>query len=427
MEKVQIECPHCGYTAKVREELNGKKTRCPECERIFTIEIQKEKTEENAPTANTRLCVCPSCGFDVDVPEDAMGQDVLCSLCKEVVVIQEEKPYYCPFCKGLISSDAQICRHCHKKITIAQSLIATGKQFKKKGSVTLIGQDYNPEIYTICHSCNSKIKCRTSDIDTLIVCNFCKENTHVDNTTLEKCPFCGNQIALDAKVCRHCKKSILNSIAKLAYKMGTASINPGTDPGMKREFFFKKVFSKEKWIDTFDTLKHLFQKKTNLIFPGILLLILSVLAYYSFNNYDREETWPVLLGALAGIILGILTTRKFPQTCVPWILAIICGIVFCIYWCHIGQKHVAVIVVNLFCYLLPVLFVCWTNSGIYKASESVNSEMSQASPETSISPAGTVYTRCTHCNTLFAVEPEWQGLQTTCSNCQQQFTINIEK
>ena len=45
MAKCVIECPHCAYRANVSEELVGKKTKCPKCQQIFTIEVAKTPEE----------------------------------------------------------------------------------------------------------------------------------------------------------------------------------------------------------------------------------------------------------------------------------------------------------------------------------------------------------------------------------------------
>ena len=37
MGKIVIKCPHCGYQAKAKMDSIGRKTKCPQCERVFVI------------------------------------------------------------------------------------------------------------------------------------------------------------------------------------------------------------------------------------------------------------------------------------------------------------------------------------------------------------------------------------------------------
>ena len=117
MEKIVIKCPHCGYQAKAKMDSVGKKTKCPECERVFIIAPQEETMKaseiEDDPIV---LGTCPACGSDIELQKSRLGAEIECPRCREKIVIQEEKEYKCPFCGQNIKRGATVCRFCHKNL-----------------------------------------------------------------------------------------------------------------------------------------------------------------------------------------------------------------------------------------------------------------------------------------------------------------------
>lgn len=82
-------CPHCQVKGKVKDELIGKKVRCPKCEEIFIVEAIAEVNIDSLPTTETadspdncNLPTCSNCGFAFN--EEFMttiGEEKLCSVC----------------------------------------------------------------------------------------------------------------------------------------------------------------------------------------------------------------------------------------------------------------------------------------------------------------------------------------------------------
>ena len=461
MAKCLIECPHCGHTANVKEELIGKKTKCPKCDRIFTITQMECDNAEEHQEAVSIVGVCPSCEMDVYLPDTALGKNVLCPFCREEVIIAEEKPQTCPFCKGIIAKDAMVCRHCHKKISAIQMHIKQGNWIKKN-SVMVIKGNYDTEIVAICHVCNSKLNLHASDINSTIRCEYCKEETVVDNVVTDTCPSCGQSIACHAKICRHCKKALPDTI--VVPQVGEINISNNSltvlAAGLVNFFADETVVSQDdekcrKAYSCINRIDAITCSIASAVFPAIILGIWELLQKYEINIFASQMCnliYPIFCIMTAKFIATKGRRLNFLQ----WV-----GVV--------GVSFLFVIVLN------PGSWICWgiislflnlmvvvlavrnimkndlantsdvesgsmqeeggaksvilslfTRKGKAAIQTEIPSEEATITNSADTTSPQEIYARCTHCNALFIVEEAWQGQETTCSECGKNFTINIE-
>ena len=119
MEKCLVQCPHCNRQAHVNAVLIGKKTRCPDCQRIFTLEEYTDPVSESLGNDTVLEGNCPSCGMKVNLTGDMVSSEIQCPYCREKVIIEsvKEPEKQCPFCGNMVKKDANICKFCHKNIS----------------------------------------------------------------------------------------------------------------------------------------------------------------------------------------------------------------------------------------------------------------------------------------------------------------------
>ncbi|MGL1930688.1 MAG: zinc-ribbon domain-containing protein [Desulfotalea sp.] len=96
---MRIVCPHCQVKGKVKDDLIGRKVRCPKCKEIFVVEADEKAippiietiaevttetpTAENHSSAEPNtLITCTKCGFTFNEQFIiANGEEKLCSVC----------------------------------------------------------------------------------------------------------------------------------------------------------------------------------------------------------------------------------------------------------------------------------------------------------------------------------------------------------
>lgn len=107
---IKFSCPHCSKTLKVKDELAGKKGKCPDCRKVVLIPVQtvmtpsrsgssvmdletlaaetlSEKKPEPVAGASTIEHVCPWCDEKVSFATDMGGKQAPCPSCKRIVKV----------------------------------------------------------------------------------------------------------------------------------------------------------------------------------------------------------------------------------------------------------------------------------------------------------------------------------------------------
>ncbi len=88
-----VRCSHCNKVLKIRDNLAGKRGRCPACQQVFTIPNQcpetttqlKSKTSSSASQfIQTR---CQNCNKLFKAPMSLAGKKVICSECKQAFIV----------------------------------------------------------------------------------------------------------------------------------------------------------------------------------------------------------------------------------------------------------------------------------------------------------------------------------------------------
>lgn len=74
-----ITCPMCAQEGSAPEHINGKKVRCPGCQKVFRV--SDEFITETLPEG---IAHCSKCGFAfTEMFTEKQGDDILCSLCAQ--------------------------------------------------------------------------------------------------------------------------------------------------------------------------------------------------------------------------------------------------------------------------------------------------------------------------------------------------------
>src|SRR5690242_4122227 len=89
---ITFKCTTCDRLLKVKEEMAGRRVRCPECRAVLQVPELQDAEESPAPTQPAEV------GYAVAAPESTEGS--------------AEKRRPCPMCGEMILMDAVKCRFC---------------------------------------------------------------------------------------------------------------------------------------------------------------------------------------------------------------------------------------------------------------------------------------------------------------------------
>jgi predicted Zn finger-like uncharacterized protein len=73
---MKITCPHCGVVGSAHSSMPGKKVRCPQCEKVFTVTEQK--------------IACPHCGVMGSANDSSIDTKLRCPQCEKVFLLTQE-------------------------------------------------------------------------------------------------------------------------------------------------------------------------------------------------------------------------------------------------------------------------------------------------------------------------------------------------
>jgi len=296
------------------------------------------------------LAVCPLCNFEVTIFESQLGQEITCPLCKEKVVIKEEKPTLCPFCNQEIARNAEVCRHCHKKISAAAVEISKYNGILKKGGFNL------KEI-----------------IGVLVI--FVILWTFI--------PILLSHFEMEVKT-----KETLEKILILFYLIAASAFT-----------------LRCKWLPLI--------KKTDL--SGCPKLDIKGILQKAALSV-KEVLWVILI-FIALIIALHLLANSFAE--VPKAIAII------------KDKHLLFLIYPIIAIIFLFRKILFTKKNKTENQDAVQTENAAAAENTGevapAAPAEVLQAACPHCNAIFEVEAEWQGLESECSECGKTFVIDIKK
>ena len=145
---IQVECS-CGKSFAAKDELQGKKAKCPACGKVLLI---------GAATVSTTIAVacncgkkiaapaklagkqvkCPACGQGLAIPGEARppAEDGLSSLLDEIGYDQEKTKDSCPGCNATLPPESVICVSCGLNLE-------TGKKLRTKNYAELAKKRIN--------------------------------------------------------------------------------------------------------------------------------------------------------------------------------------------------------------------------------------------------------------------------------------------
>jgi len=76
----------CGFKTQAKDELAGKKVKCPNCGRVVPVGSREPGQQAGRyPLGRTFRCACGRCGAVLVVPTDTEGQMVTCPTCRQEV------------------------------------------------------------------------------------------------------------------------------------------------------------------------------------------------------------------------------------------------------------------------------------------------------------------------------------------------------
>lgn len=99
-------CPHCNTKFKAHDDLKGRKTKCPKCERLFTI-VEFSSARKVGAGQN-------------DIPLNGLE---ICTSCKRTIGRLE---------KAYVFNDEIVCRECNEKLRSAKNSDRSTEAYKAK-------------------------------------------------------------------------------------------------------------------------------------------------------------------------------------------------------------------------------------------------------------------------------------------------------
>ena len=130
----------------------------------------------------------------------------------------------------------------------------------------------------------------------------------------------------------------------------------------------------------------------------------------------KEVLWVILI-FIALIIALHLLANSFAE--VPKAIAII------------KDKHLLFLIYPIIAIIFLFRKILFTKKNKTENQDAVQTENAAAAENTGevapTTPAEVLQAACPHCNAIFEVEAEWQGLESECSECGKTFVIDIKK
>ncbi len=140
--KVTCRNPACARKLLVKDELRGKKIRCPKCKTILMVGAPLKAPEEKRIRFNCQFChkalfvresaggkklTCPQCGRQITVPR--LSSDLILDvLPPERKVSQRRRGIICPQCGSVLSPGTTRCPDCNFNIVASASAEALSRR-----------------------------------------------------------------------------------------------------------------------------------------------------------------------------------------------------------------------------------------------------------------------------------------------------------
>ena len=150
---------------------------------------------------------CPGCGRQLEGQDEWIGMEVECPICKHHIVVakqsetpaivlnaaaSDEKP--CPFCGQMIKKGAVFCKHCKKDLPAE--------------SVNTVSNEPAKTFPYICPDCETFVELPIEMEGKEYECEACAESHIATPATGRKCPYCQEEIKIQATVCKFCRKPV---------------------------------------------------------------------------------------------------------------------------------------------------------------------------------------------------------------------------
>ncbi|MDD3815820.1 MAG: hypothetical protein PHZ02_14395 [Desulfocapsaceae bacterium] len=74
---MKITCPHCGVVGSAHGSMPGEKVRCPQCDKVFKVMVQK--------------IACPHCGVIGSAADSMVGMKLRCPRCEKVFLLTQDR------------------------------------------------------------------------------------------------------------------------------------------------------------------------------------------------------------------------------------------------------------------------------------------------------------------------------------------------
>ena len=185
-----MECPYCSTVLSAQEDWLGCEALCPSCSKKIIIQRAASEDCGGQAVPDTKFTfVCPSCSSVAELPASLLGKEYECQVCFEKHLIEAASEKACPHCGKTVKYHATICKHC-------------------KGDMTQAPKTVEEVFYFICPDCNAVKELPLSMNGKSYECKACCEVHTATPATERKCPFCGELIKLNAKICKSCKKHV---------------------------------------------------------------------------------------------------------------------------------------------------------------------------------------------------------------------------
>ncbi|MDA0659026.1 MAG: hypothetical protein O2931_15485 [Planctomycetota bacterium] len=153
---IQVKCS-CGKSFAAKDELKGKKAKCPACSQVLVIGAvpsndrtgtsrERTGTSPAAPTTSGTLAIACACGKKIAAPVKFAGKQVKCPACGKGLVVpamasspgddphglsalldeigydQEKTKDSCPECNATLAPESVICVSCGLNLETGKTL-----------------------------------------------------------------------------------------------------------------------------------------------------------------------------------------------------------------------------------------------------------------------------------------------------------------
>lgn len=134
--------------------------------------------------------------------------------------------FRCPFCNTKLEAEDEwegqdcICPKCSREVAVEREPeIQTSVNNPLPLNCNTLESDSSPELCLCCPECKNIIFCDTNISSQEILCPSCSETVIYHTCETYPCPFCGEQVRLKARICKHCRKTLpgLSNVPRYSY------------------------------------------------------------------------------------------------------------------------------------------------------------------------------------------------------------------